>query len=184
MLYPQIDFATAVKLRIDQAAGLAFLFVPINTIAYAGVPRSKNNQVSGLMNLARNMGGSVGIAAITTLVARRAQLHQNRLVEFITPLDPVFERRLAGLAATLHTRGLGAVEAMRRAQALVYAEVQRQAVALAYIDTIHVLALACVAMAPCVLLLRSPPKGAAPCRGASPRRGSKARTSGSRAPFF
>ena len=63
----QIDFRTAVLARVFQAAGLAFLFVPINTSAYAHLPREKNNAASGLMNLARNIGGSVGISFVTTM---------------------------------------------------------------------------------------------------------------------
>src|SRR5207244_1709536 len=68
-----IDFKTAVYARILQAVGLAFLFVPINTAAYAFLPREKNNAASGLMNLARNIGGSVGISFVTTLLDRRTQ---------------------------------------------------------------------------------------------------------------
>ena len=61
--------------RCLQAVGLAFLFVPINTAAYAYLPREKNNAASGLMNLARNIGGSVGISFVTTMLDRRTQKH-------------------------------------------------------------------------------------------------------------
>ncbi len=75
-----VDFRTVTMARVFQAMGLAFLFVPINTAAYSGLPRDKNNAASGLMNLARNIGGSVGISFVTTGLARRAQVHQVRLV--------------------------------------------------------------------------------------------------------
>src|SRR5689334_8114500 len=75
----QIDFATAAWARVFQAVGMAFLFVPINTAAYAYLPREKNNAASGLMNLARNIGGSVGISFVTTMLERRTQFHQNML---------------------------------------------------------------------------------------------------------
>src|SRR5208283_1363259 len=76
-----IDMPTATSYRVFQAVFLAFLFVPINTVAYIGIPQSQTNQVSGLLNLARNIGGSVGIAYLTTMLVRRSQRHQNYLVD-------------------------------------------------------------------------------------------------------
>ena len=75
----QMDFRTVAIARVFQAVGMAFLFVPINTAAYAFLPREKNNAASGLMNLARNIGGSVGISVVTTMLDRRAQVHLNDL---------------------------------------------------------------------------------------------------------
>src|ERR1700758_4459659 len=75
----EIDFRTAAAARILQAVGMAFLFVPINTAAYAFLPREKNNAASGLMNLARNIGGSVGISVVTTMLDRRTQMHLTNL---------------------------------------------------------------------------------------------------------
>src|SRR5205814_2359949 len=81
-------------LRIYQSIGLPFLFVPINTVVYVGVPPSKSNQVSGIVNLARNMGGDIGIATVTTLIARRAQFHQARLTATADPTGHVLSRRM------------------------------------------------------------------------------------------
>ncbi len=78
-IYPGIDFQTAVLYRIYQSVGLAFLFVPINTISFVNIPPSQGNQVSAMINLFRNLGGSVGISALSTLLARRAQVHQTYL---------------------------------------------------------------------------------------------------------
>jgi DHA2 family multidrug resistance protein len=75
-LFTGMDFRTAVEMRAFQSVALAFLFVPINTLVYADVPGEKSNAVSGIVNLSRNMGGDVGIAAVTTLIARRSQTHQ------------------------------------------------------------------------------------------------------------
>ena len=83
--------------RVYQAMGLAFLFVPINTAAYSGLPRDKNNAASGLMNLARNIGGSVGISFVTTGLTRRAQFHQARLVETLNAANPQFRSALRGM---------------------------------------------------------------------------------------
>ncbi len=75
----QASYAYVAWMRIFQASGLAFLFVPINTLSYTDVPREKNNDVSGLMNLARNIGGSCGTSFFVTMLARRSQFHQDRL---------------------------------------------------------------------------------------------------------
>ena len=68
-----MDFKTIVTLRIYQMAGVAFLFVPIQTLCYVGIPMEKNNNISGMINLARNMGGSIGIAGLETVLQRKAQ---------------------------------------------------------------------------------------------------------------
>ena len=78
-----VSYGYIATLRVFQAAGLAFLFIPINTLSYTGIPMTKNNDVSGLTNLARNIGGSVGTAYVVTMLARRQQFHQNRLGSWI-----------------------------------------------------------------------------------------------------
>ena len=105
-----MDFKHAVLARCFQAAGLALLFVPINTAAYAFVPPNKNNAASGLINLARNIGGSVGISAVTTLLARRAQFHQLRLTENASPLNPNFNQAVDSVT---HVLGPGSKETDR-----------------------------------------------------------------------
>src|SRR5262249_60985819 len=76
----QISFSAATWLRIAQVIGLGFLFVPITLVAYVGVAPEKNNAVAGIVNFMRNMGSSVGTSLVTTLIARRSQLHQPRLL--------------------------------------------------------------------------------------------------------
>ena len=75
----EIDYRTAVWSRMVQSLGLAFLFVPISAAAFAFIPKERTNYATGLFNLARNIGGSSGIATVTTLLARRAQFHQQIL---------------------------------------------------------------------------------------------------------
>src|SRR5579864_8669884 len=93
-----ISFRSAAWLRVAQAFGLGFLFVPINLTAYIGVPREKGNSVSGLVNFMRNIGSSVGTSMVTTLLARRAQFHQSVLSYHTTRYDPAFRDQMAGLA--------------------------------------------------------------------------------------
>jgi DHA2 family multidrug resistance protein len=161
-LYPGIDFKTAIMMRVYQSIGLAFLFVPINTVSYVGVPREKNNEVSSLINLARNIGGGLGISLAETLIARRAQLHQARLIEHVTRFDPSLRGGLTALAATLGHKGLAAADATRQAYARVYGIVQQQANALAFIDTIWILAVVCLCCTPLALLIKRPPRGMQP----------------------
>src|SRR5690242_10343305 len=81
----QMSFSAATWLRIAQVVGLGFLFVPITLVAYVGIPTEKNNAVAGIANFMRNMGSSVGTSVVTTLIARRSQMHQFRLVENARP---------------------------------------------------------------------------------------------------
>jgi DHA2 family multidrug resistance protein len=158
-LYLGISFTTAMFMRMYQSAGFAFLFVPINTVSYVGVPREKNNQVSAMLNLARNLGGSIGISLATTMLARRAQHHQAQLVAHTTRYDVAFRDGLAQLAALLQQRGLSAASATRQATARIYGIVQAQAAALAYVDTLELLAILTAVMVPLTLLLKRPKPG-------------------------
>jgi DHA2 family multidrug resistance protein len=161
-LYPGIDFRTAVELRAFQSVGLAFLFIPINTLVYAGIPPQKNNAVSGIVNLSRNMGGDIGIAFVTTYIAQRAQHHQTNLVAHTTAYDAPFQASVAALARVLERAGSTSYEAGRKALALVYRTTQAQSMTLAYIDAIRALGFATAAMLPLLLLARRPKPGGAP----------------------
>jgi MFS transporter, DHA2 family, multidrug resistance protein len=135
-----ISFNAATLLRITQVIGLGFLFVPITLVAYIGIPPDKNNAVAGIVNFMRNMGSSVGTSMVTTLIARRSQFHQARLVEYARPDNPNFQNSANGLARQLAHSGVGAHEARMQAIARIYQELQAQAASLAYVDTFMVLA--------------------------------------------
>jgi MFS transporter, DHA2 family, multidrug resistance protein len=135
-----ISFSAAVWLRIAQVIGLGFLFVPITLAAYVGIAPEKNNSVAGIVNFMRNMGSSVGTSIVTTLIARRSQFHQARLVEHARPDNPNFQNTLNGLTQHIANSGLGAHEAQGQAYARIYEGLQAQAASLSYIDTFMVLA--------------------------------------------
>jgi DHA2 family multidrug resistance protein len=149
-----VDFKTVMFARVYQALGLAFLFVPINTTAYSGLPRDKNNAASGLMNLARNIGGSVGISVVTTLLARRTQFHQVRLTENLSASNPQFQSTLQGLTATFSGGGAGPVAAAQQAYASIQANLIRQSTMLAYIDNFWLLGVVIACLVPCVFLIK------------------------------
>jgi DHA2 family multidrug resistance protein len=142
----QISFNAAVWLRIVQVIGLGFLFVPITMVAYIGISPEKNNAVAGIVNFMRNIGSSVGTSLVTTLIARRAQFHQARLVEYARTDNPNFQNPANGLAQRLAHSGLSAQDAHLRAFARIYRGLQAQAASLAYIDTFMVLAVGAAIM--------------------------------------
>lgn len=158
-----VDFRTVMIARVYQALGLAFLFVPINTAAYSGLPRDKNNAASGLMNLARNIGGSVGISFVTTMLARRAQVHQVRLTENLSASNPQFQSMLRGLSGVFSGggsgTGAGGTSAQQHAYAMIQANVIRQSTMLAYIDNFWILGIVIGCLVPCVFLIKKAKAG-------------------------
>ena len=143
----QISFCSASMLRLAQVFGLGFLFVPINLTSYVGMPIEKSSSVAGLVNFMRNIGSSVGTSMVTTLIARRAQVHQVYLVAQCHRRDsPSFAGAAAGLAAHLVAAGVDAELAAKQAYALIYRTVIAQATTLAYIDTFRVLAIGAAIM--------------------------------------
>jgi DHA2 family multidrug resistance protein len=142
---------------------MAFLFVPINTAAYAFLPRDKNNAASGLMNLARNIGGSVGISFVTTMLARRAQFHQVRLSENLSAANPEFRSALAGLTSRMSAGGMGsgtgAGTASQHAYAMLQANVIRQSTMLAYLDNFWLLGVVIFCLIPFVFLIKKSKPG-------------------------
>jgi DHA2 family multidrug resistance protein len=154
-----IDFRTVAGARVLQAVGMAFLFVPINTAAYAFLPRDKNNAASGLMNLARNIGGSVGISVVTTMLDRRTQKHLTDLAGNLSASNPSLQTMLQGATKAMQAHGASATEASHQAYALVQGTVQRQAVMLSYIDCFWFLGVAILCMIPAVFLIKKSKPG-------------------------
>jgi DHA2 family multidrug resistance protein len=155
----EMDFRTAAMARVFQAAGMAFLFVPINTAAYAFLPRDKNNAASGLMNLARNIGGSVGISLVTTMLDRRTQVHLNDLSRHLSASNPAFQSMLQGATQAMRAHGASAAFATQQAYALIEGTVQRQATMLAYLDDFRLLCISILAMVPLVFLMKKSKPG-------------------------
>ncbi|HZU29100.1 MAG TPA: MFS transporter, partial [Bryobacteraceae bacterium] len=150
----QVDFGTLVESRIAQSLGLAFLFVPINAMAFYYVPKPMTGYATGLMNLARNIGGSTGIALVTTLIARRQQYHQSVLVLHATPFDRGYTAAVQGMTHLFMSRGWAYPDALHRAQAMFYGMVQQQAAVLAFMDSFWVLALIFLGLIPFMFLMR------------------------------
>jgi DHA2 family multidrug resistance protein len=149
-----ISFREAMWLRVYQVVGIGFLFVPTTMAGYIGVPEEKGNSVSGIVNFMRNIGGSIGTSIVTTVTARRAQYHQQILVGHVTPDASAFRRSFHALSQHAAHFGHSFPDAKREAIARLYFTVNRQAHALAYIDTYWVLGVLASAMFFVALILK------------------------------
>jgi len=154
-----IPFSMAVSWRVFIALGLPFLFIPINTLCYAGIPQEKYNEVSGLTALMRNLGGSVGISFVTTLLARLTQTHLSMLAAHTVNGNSPFEALRSGMAGAWHQRsGGGMPDAMQHAGAQIYGMAQIQARLLSYVDVIWVMVALTAMLIPLPFLMRRPRK--------------------------
>jgi DHA2 family multidrug resistance protein len=153
-----MDFGTAAMLRTYQVAGLAFIFIPSNVLCYAGIPREKNNQISSMMNFVRNIGGSIGIAVVSTMVTRSTQRRQVYLSANMQNGNPHFRAMVDGISATLRGEGVNAVLATRQAYIRIAMMMEQQASALAFRDVVSILAVVVICLVPVAFIMRRPPK--------------------------
>jgi MFS transporter, DHA2 family, multidrug resistance protein len=154
-----LDYGHAVRARMLQSFGLAFLFIPINVSAFAYVAKEKTNMGTGIINLARNVGASVGIATVTTMLDRRAQFHQSRLMEHVNDFSAAYHNTLNGIQTKLIAAGSTTAHASAQAHGMIYGTIQRQSVMLAFIDNFKMLGVVFFAVIPVMVLLKKP-KGA------------------------
>ncbi len=159
-----LDYGHAVRARMLQSFGLAFLFIPINVAAFAYVPKEKTNMGTGIINLARNIGASVGIATVTTMLDRRAQFHQSRLMEHVNDFSAAYHNLLNGTQLKLVAAGSTMAHASAQAHGMIYNTIQRQAAMLAFLDNFKMLGIVFFAVIPILLLMRKPrvPAGGVP----------------------
>ena len=157
-----ISYGYATLARIFLAAGLPFLFLPVTTASYDGVPPDKTNQASALINVARNVGGSMGVALAQTLLAQRQQFHQSRLSEHTAPSDIGYQQTIEAMMRYFQAQGSSASDAASQAVAWVGQTFQRQIDLLAYIDVFWALSIIGLLMIPLALILKPVDLGAAP----------------------
>jgi DHA2 family multidrug resistance protein len=159
-----ITYGYAAWSRIFLGLGLPFLFLPVMTASYEGLPPDKTNQASALINVARNIGGSTGVALAQTILAQRQQFHQSRLVEHAAPSDIGYQQTIDAMTRYFQAQGSNASDAASQAIAWVGRTLQTQIDLLAYIDVFWMLAVIGASMIPLALIikpidLRAPPKG-------------------------
>jgi MFS transporter, DHA2 family, multidrug resistance protein len=127
--------------RFIQGFAVGFIFVPLSTLTLATIQRHKLVNATAVYGMARNFGGSVGIALVTTLLAQRSQFHQATLVSHVTAWDPETRARLLHWASHFAAKGSDAFTAERQAMAMLYRETVTQAQLLAYADDFWLLAM-------------------------------------------
>jgi len=149
----QISISSIVWPQIASGLAMGFVFVPLTVIATGTLSNEQIGNATGIFNLMRNVGGSFGIAAVTTMLARGAQVHQAAMVSHLTPYDPVFQQRVHEMMTGIATHG-NLMAASQQAYGVVYQSLVRQATLLAYIDNFRLLAFMCLVCLPAGLLFK------------------------------
>ena len=157
-----ITFSYAVWARIYTAVALPFLFIPITTASYHGLSGADTNQAAGLINVARNLGGSIGVASIQTVLQQRQQFHQSRLVENTVPSDIHYQVAVHKAIEFLTSSGASVVDAMQQANALIMTTIMKQATLLSYIDAFWILTVVSILAIPAAFILRPTTLGKQP----------------------
>jgi DHA2 family multidrug resistance protein len=157
-----ITYGYAAFSRVILGLGLPLLFLPVTTASYDGVPPDKTNQASALINVARNIGGSMGVALAQTTFAQRQQFHQNRLIEHISPSDVGYQQTLDALNRYFQAQGSSQPDAASQAIAAIGKILQTQIDLLSYIDVFWSLAIIGALMVPLALIMKPIRLGAAP----------------------
>jgi DHA2 family multidrug resistance protein len=156
------SFGTVTLWRMLQVVGLPFIFIPISTLNYVGVPASKNNQISSLSNFARNLGGSAGTALLTTYLARSSQVHQSNLAAHSVPGSVPYRLYMDQMKELLMSRGMSAAQASQLAVGQAYQQMLRQASMLSYKNAFFILSVVILCLSPLPFLMRLPSKTTKP----------------------
>ncbi len=141
--------------QVIQGGAMAFLFIPLMAVSMSGIAKEKMGNATSIYNLMRNIGGSFGIATMTTFLARRNQVHQNQLVSHVTPFDPHMRMILRGLQSWFQTHGYNSVDAAKKSLGAIYGMVQQQAAMLSFVEAFWVMGVIFLCMIPLLLLLRN-----------------------------
>ncbi len=150
---PQDDYFSFVSMRIMQVLGLPFLFIPIGTLAFNQIPREKSNKASAIFAMSRNLGGSIGIAAVTSCVFRDEQVHQSYLVNHLTPASIGYRTLLHRYAQSALMHGESLASATREAMARIYGQVSHQADIMAFGDAFGIVGFVMITLAGVALFM-------------------------------
>ena len=142
--------------RVLLGFALAFIFPPLSTLTLAAIPREQMGNATGMYNLLRNIGGSVGIATTTTFLARFAQFFQTNLVTNVNPYNPLFQTRLWQLEQAAMAKGMDAITSKNAALQIIYLSVRREAGILTYDYIFWLIGLAFLGTIPILILFKKP----------------------------
>jgi DHA2 family multidrug resistance protein len=149
----QISMDNIVWPQIISGLAMGFIFVPLAVMATGTLTNEQMGNATGIFSLMRNLGGSVGIAGVTTMLARGAQAHQAAMVSHLTPYDPVFQQRLRQLATGFAAAG-NPITAAPQAYGAIYETLVGQASLMAYLDNFRLLVFLCLLCVPAALLFK------------------------------
>jgi DHA2 family multidrug resistance protein len=156
------DFNTVIWPRIVLGIGMGFFFIPLTTMTMSGIKRENMGNAAAIYNLVRNLGGSFGVAFVTTMLSRKAQLHQNHLVENLTPFDTAYQMFSGQSSQFLQYRGLNDFTSESGGLAMMYRELLRQSSMMAFNDAFFLVCIIMVCVLPLVLLMKRGKPGAMP----------------------
>jgi len=167
------DFFAVFWPRVVMGVGMGMVFIPLTTLTLSGIRREEMGNATSIFNLVRNLGGSLGVAFVTTLVARRAQFHQMRLVEHLTPFDPNFWSSSQQAVGMLQSKGLEGTAAAQGGQGVIYEQMLRHASMMSFNDAFYVLSVMMICMLPLVLFMKHIRHGSEPARAQEAPAGQK-----------
>src|SRR5580698_1006324 len=155
-IYLGVSFGTMVAYRVIQVIGIPLIFIPISTLNYVGIPRDKFNQVSGISNFTRNIGGAIGVSLLNNFIIRQGQTHRTALTAHTNHANPFFERQLNAMTQNFVAMGAGASEASHRAMAQLSSQLDLQANVLGFANSFWMLGLLVMFLIPLPFLMRRP----------------------------
>jgi DHA2 family multidrug resistance protein len=164
-VYGDLGFWFMARSRMLLGIGLPLVFVPIMAASYDGIPPSKTDQASALINAARNTGGSIGVSIVSNVLTHREQFHQNRLVEQVVPSNTQYQDTLQQVTNYFTAHGFSLAQAHDQAVQWIGAQVQTQASFLSFVDAFWVLMFIALAAVPLALTLRNVKLGGAVSMG-------------------
>jgi DHA2 family multidrug resistance protein len=162
---PETDYAQAVSTRLVLGIALPLLFLPINAAAFGSVTREQTSSASGLVNLARNLGGSIGVAFVTTFLDRSTQAHQADLAGHLTALHGAVTTNLANTAHNLVNHGVSPADAPAIANVILGNQLNRQAHFQSYVECFTAVAFLLAISIPFMFMLRRPKTAVSPGAG-------------------
>jgi DHA2 family multidrug resistance protein len=155
-IYLGVSFNTMVLYRIIQVVGIPLIFIPISTLNYVGVPREKFNQVSGISNFMRNVGGAIGVSLLNNFIIRQGQIQRNGMTAHTNHGNPFFERQLNAMTEGFKAAGMSATEASHHALAQLSAQVDLQANVLGFVNSFWLLGVMVLLLVPLPFIMRRP----------------------------
>ena len=153
------DFITVMWPRIILGFGMGFIFIPLTNLSLSIIKKEGMGNATALFNLIRNLGGSFGIAFVSTVLARRAQFHQSNLVSHLTPFDMPYQIAVEKLKAFFHTLGFTDTMAKMAADGSIYRNLIKLASMIAFNDTFWLMSIMLVATLPLLLIFKRPRHG-------------------------